>query len=1308
MIRMQRFYLPLLFVFVLLLSCRMDCQQSTTSVRGSITDATGAAIPGATVDLIDKVANVHKTIVSDEKGDYQFQQLVPGKYGITVSSPGMGKTEKIVELLVAQPATVNFALSVSDTTTVSVEATEAALNTTDATIGNSVNSATVEALPMEGRNVPDLLSLQPGVLYLGHNLTQANEDSRSGVVAGARSDQGNVTLDGLDNNDQVTGLAFNGVLRSTLDSVEEFRVTTTGNNADSGRTSGAQVNVVTKAGTNKFTGSFYEYNRNTDLSANDWFNKQSQALEHIPNQAGKLIRNTFGVAVGGPILKDKLFFFGNYESQRTAENQQITTTVPTAALRSGILQYTTGDATGSNVVGQVGTGTYLAQLTPAQFAVLDPNCTASCPWGHGVDPNVIALANQFPLPNTPGGDTYNTSGFTWSAPNPTNLNTGIIRLDYVISQKHRLFFRGDLQDDKQLSPPAFPTFGAPGYFSPVAQPPSDIHSDGTKGFAIGETWMISNNLINNVRFGYTRQSYSDQGPGKTAYTTPTAIGLPFSTARTQIILVPFYNLIDDLTWTKNSHNFQFGVNYRLVEDGIATDSKSYSSATASSGENFDAISNTGQTLDPASPEGIAANYAPVISSFGSSYSSLAMGVAGVVASESIAYQYHANGDGTASLLPTGALVQRNFKANEFEYYFQDQWRATSKFTLTYGIRHTILQTPYEVHGQQVQPSISLHDWFNTRVSQAALGIVDQPNFTFAPSGKANGGKPFFPMNWKNFSPRLGLAYAIDSKTSIRAGFGLYFDHFGEGVVRNFSELGSYGLGGSESTPAGFFSPDTAPRFTSITALPTYSASILPPSLLPAPAAKITYPYAPPASGQAFAWAMDDKLQTPYSYTMNLDVQRELPKGFVLEAAYVGRIGRHLIVQRDLGMPLDLVDPKSGMDYFTAASLLEKQAYANGSKGVPTASVAKIPYWENLFPDAAGASGSPKASIPCPKTVCQPGNSATQNIYNQYKAQPLNATDDLNLMDTLCSPGCGGQLYRYYNGAFSSLYADSTIGFSTYDAGQLILRHAMSHGLQMDFSYTYSRAIDIGSDTERTCTSCTAIGTTADASTGVLINSFNPSLNKGVADFDTTHIITTDAVYKLPFGRGQAFLNSPSGWVDAIFGGWQLNGLGRWTSGLPFGLQISGGWMTAWPKQSYTIQTAPLGALAPKKTKINGVRSPNVFPNATALVAGISGLVGGNTGTTPLRYPLPGEVGQRNKYRGDGYFGADTGLMKTWRITDSQGLKFDWEVFNVTNAVRFDTNPVTSLKNSVGTGTLGQYTHTLSQPRIQQISLRYIF
>ena len=209
------------------------------------------------------------------------------------------------------------------------------INTSDATIGNAVSNSTIQALPMEGRNVPVLLSLQPGVVYLNSRATNPDQDSRSGAVSGARSDQSNVTLDGVDDNDQRQGYAFTGVLRSTLDSVEEFRVSTTNSNADSGRSSGAQVTLVTKSGTNKFHGSLYEYNRNNVGEANDWFNKAAEISAGLPNKPGQLIRNTFGGTFGGPIKKDRLFFFANYEGQKTQENVQQNLTVPTASFRAG-------------------------------------------------------------------------------------------------------------------------------------------------------------------------------------------------------------------------------------------------------------------------------------------------------------------------------------------------------------------------------------------------------------------------------------------------------------------------------------------------------------------------------------------------------------------------------------------------------------------------------------------------------------------------------------------------------------------------------------------------------------------------------------------------------------------------------------------------------------------------------------------------------------------------------------------------------------------------------------------------------------
>ncbi len=284
-----------LLIVLSLLGFPALAQIATTSLRGTVIDPAGAVVGGADVSISEAASGFHATRKTAANGEYIFPQIAPGRYSISVSSAGFSSQVKNAELLVSQPATIDFILSMSTVQEVEVDASAATLDTTDASLGNALNNATIEASPSEGRNVPDLLSLQPGVVYLGRQINQ-DQDSRSGAVAGARSDQSNVTLDGVDNNDQTKGYAFTGILRSTLDSVEEFRVTTTSSNADTGRSSGAQVNVVTKSGTNSYHGALYEYFRNTYFAANDWFNKQAEVASGEPNKPGTLIRNTYGAA----------------------------------------------------------------------------------------------------------------------------------------------------------------------------------------------------------------------------------------------------------------------------------------------------------------------------------------------------------------------------------------------------------------------------------------------------------------------------------------------------------------------------------------------------------------------------------------------------------------------------------------------------------------------------------------------------------------------------------------------------------------------------------------------------------------------------------------------------------------------------------------------------------------------------------------------------------------------------------------------------------------------------------------------------
>jgi hypothetical protein len=707
-------------------------QSSTTSVSGTVQDSSGAVVAGAVLTLNNKSNGFHATTQSDAKGIYEFVQLAPGTYEITAKAAGFGLQVKVAQLLVSQPATIVFVLSVqAEAQAVNVSASTETLNTTDATIGNSVSNGTIEALPMEGRNVPDLLSLQPGVLYLGRQIDQT-VDSRSGAVSGARSDQTNVTLDGVDDNDQLNGFAFTGVLRSTLDSVEEFRVTTTSANADAGRTSGAQVVLVTKSGTNRLHGGLYEYNRNTAAVANDWFNKQAQLSQGLPNRPGELIRNTFGGTFGGPIKKDRLFFFVNFEEQRTAENQQQTLTVPTASLRTGNVSYIS--AGGSTVT-----------LTPSQIAGMDPGCTV-CPPGPGVDPNMLALFNKYPLPNGQVfGDGLNTASFTWSAPNPTVLKTYIAKFDYNLGLHHQLFVRGNLQNDRTSGVPQFPS-----------DPPSYVLRNNSKGLVAGDVWTIKNNLINSFRYGYIRQGVLNGGAGNGPYVDFIGFSSLNAENRTTNRDVPVHNFIDDLTWVKHDHTIQVGMNYRLIRNLAASDATSWSSADGNfSYLNLSGIANTGQHLDPG-----AFMFPAVAGSFATSYNNAIIAATGLITDINTTSNYSVSADGRAgNLLPQGALISRDYKNSEFEYYLQDSWKVRRNLTLTFGLRHTLLQTPYEIHGQQVQSVTDLQSWFDTRTQFAAIGQVQQPYLSFAPSGQARGLKPYWPMNTNNIAPRFAVAYS---------------------------------------------------------------------------------------------------------------------------------------------------------------------------------------------------------------------------------------------------------------------------------------------------------------------------------------------------------------------------------------------------------------------------------------------------------------------------------------------------------------------------------------------------------------------
>jgi len=1236
-------------------------QNASTSLRGVVKDPSGALVPGARVTLVDKAVGQTLTAVTNSGGLYSFPQIPPSRYTITVSANGFGDQSKTAELLVNQPASIDFTLSVqSSQVTVDVSAAAQTLNTSDATLGDSVGNATIQALPMEGRDPIALLTLQPGVLYLGNPDENNTMDSRSGSVSGGRSDQGNITLDGMDDNDEINGTAFTGVLRSTLDSTEEFRVTTGNGNASSGRSSGAQVSLITKTGTNAFHGALYEYYRPTNTVANQWFNKYQELSLGQANVPQKYVMNTFGGAIGGPIKKDKLFFFANYEGQRRAINDIDTDTFPTQQFYNGELGY----------VDQNGNSDY---LTSAQVTSVDANPVAPCTPSIGCGPSAAVIAYYQPLaaaglygtvPTV--GDGLNNAGFIFASPAPYTLNTSIAKLDYVINNQQRVFVRGNLQKDTQAGDE-----NAPG------QPASSMHIDNTKGIAAGHTWTPTSNIVNDLRYGYIRQGYSTRGVGTGTgdWVDFRFLTQPTSQTRSIVVNVPVQNIVDNLTWNKGTHTMSFGGNWRGIQNNRGTDGNSYSGASTNPYWLYNSPNDPCVLTQTADCEN---NNPSVSAGFENSYSIAFDNLVGTVPSTTVQYNYNVTGPTSGALYADGAFINRHFRANEFEYYLQDSWRIKSNLTVTYGIRHSLLQAPYEANGQQIAPTVDTDAWFRTRGTDAAQGIQDATLLSFAPSGKANNAPGYWSKQKDNIAPRLAVVYAPTPRTSIRLGGGMYYDHFGQGIVNSFDQEGSFGLSNSINTPASSYTIQNSPRFTGPHTIPSDPC--------PSPSSTIAYPYQPPANlncGLAITWGIDNKLKTPYSYDFDASFQQELPGGFVFEENYVGRLGRHLLEQIDLAEPTNLVDTKGGGDYFSAATKLSRISDENG--GNSGATVAPIPYFEDMFP--------------WEQNVDYPGESATQMIYSDYWTYlrytygETSALYDIQLYDNPQGPNNATTNVQWgsWNPQFSSLFAWDSLSTSSYHALQVTLRHPSSHGLTTDLSYTWGKSIDMGSGAERS----NEFSVDSFGGSGIQ-NSWNPKLNKGPSDFDTRGLLTLDWVYALPIGRGKSLLGADNRVLDALVGGWQWSGLSRWATPLPFSV-TEPGWSTNWQLEGWGVVT---GNVKTQKHLVNGV--PQVFAGSTANNIN-NGVYNGN----PIRLPYPGEAGQRNNFRGDGYLDLDSSLSKSWKIHEGLDLKFAGEVYNVANTVRFDDSPL-NLNAGLTSGTFGAYDGMLSTYRRMQFGLRLDF
>ncbi|HYO82994.1 MAG TPA: TonB-dependent receptor, partial [Bryobacteraceae bacterium] len=910
-----------------LLSAVCAWTQTTSSLRGVVKDAGGAVMPGVAVTLTNAQTKAVRSGISDESGVYQFLQAAPGTYDLRAENPGFASvTRSGIVLQVNTPASLDLTMELGSVSeVVNVEASVPTVNTVDASIGNAFTEMQVRQLPLQTRNIVELLSIQPGV-------------TPTGEVLGARRDQNNVTLDGADANDnQNSGInsatntmtngsnangvpgeaGFNAGLPVPLDSVQEFRVTVGGQGANMGRSSGGQVSLVTKSGSNNYHGSLYEFHRNRATAANDWFSNRAGV------ERERLVRNQFGASLGGRIVRDRLFFFTNFEQRIDASARAETRNVPTEALRNGILSLRTSSG----------------------IMTLSPNeVTAADPLGIGYSSAMRQFLSFYPQGNDPnaGADRgLNFMGYRFNAPFRQDDKAYVAKLDFNLSPSHMFSWRGTLADNSQdIRTARFP-----------GQEPAARMLNNSRGFASQYTAVLSQTLVNVASVGLTRIGMQQSGtPGSSLSFDGVDSQFDFSSgARSFGRIVPTWNVADDLNWTKGRHTVSTGVNFRFIRFDRNSQVNSYPSFSFSRNTlaGLGADVNTrvldvlkARTGDAALRLTEAANV------------TRGMGVMlGLLNQYSATYNF----DKTGAAVPLGESVARKFATNEYEFYLQDSWRTTSELTLTFGVRYSNFSVPYEVNGIQVGTTVGADVFFAERVGAMMAGTPNSalPNalLSYDLNGPANGRPSWYQRDNNNWAPRFGFAFSpmkegllsrIMGKGSVfRGGASLVYDRFGSDLVTEFDRTGSPGLSTNVTQPVNTDFTTAARYQNGLPALPTAPTG--------------TFPFTPPAvvGGFGRGVGIHPNLVAPYSIVLNASYARELKGGFSMEVGYVGRLSRKNLIQVDAMQPLTRFrDPRSGQDWSQMSGAL-RDAYEAGLTPAQVKANPSLlptqPWIENLAP-----------------------------------------------------------------------------------------------------------------------------------------------------------------------------------------------------------------------------------------------------------------------------------------------------------------------------------------------------------------------
>ncbi len=1231
----------------------VHAQQRTAAIAGVVADSSKAVVPGVTVTLRNAATGVELKTTTGDTGEYRFNLVPPGPgYQILFEANGFSPvTIKDIYLNVDDTRTQNVTLQAGASVTVEVSAAteNQTVNTTDAQVGNSVEVQQLNDLPIENRDSPSaLFYMLPGV-------------TSAGSVTGARNDQSNVTLDGLDVNDNETGQFGAVVGNAPVDSVQEFRGVVAGQLSSSGEGGGGQFQLVTKAGTNQFHGSVSDYYRDTVMEANNWFSN-NYGVPRSP-----LIRNQFDGSLGGPVLRDRLFFFFNYEGRRDTLSNLTVRTVPLDSYRNGSVTYFT------NYQDKV-----TNSISPTQVAALDPQ-------GIGFNSALSSLfSSRYPHANDfsgDAGDGVNFAGYRFNAPYPYTEDNYAQRVDFKLNS--RVSFEGVgrfVRTNATQSAVQFPG-------DPVTFPYLDQSYD----WAGINTWVIGTNKTNQVEVGETFENYSfpctynpegntqfgalgGTGSGGAIVSGPYA-----SCSNAQGRTYPILMIKDDFAWTKGRHDFAFGGQIkRLSPDNFVI--LNYNGAGLGLGGNVNSLVSPDSEpsmrpsdldSDPNSTQLYDSAYALALAPYSST---------------SATYNYN----NKAQTLPQGSGATQDFRFYETEIYAGDTWKVTPKLAISYGVRWQYYTVPYERHGLQSlaqfgDASISdstFNYYFGQRQAQSAAGNTGTqivPLISYVLGGKANGKQSYYAPEYHDFAPRVAFAYSPrnDQRTVFRGGAGIVYDHTVISAIQYQQTQFNYLFKNSVNQPLGTQN-NAYSSFQSLTRFSGLSSPLAPPS---APAtATPYYPWVLDAgTPDAFPYGLiygefnetiDPHFKNPFSFLPTFGMQHEFPKGFILKTDYVGRFGRRLMAQADMSQLIDFPDKASGQLMSQAYAYIVQQLRA----GVDPNNMTPQPWFEHVLTPGYGVSQGNSSNTAYAATIAP------------YAARGDFADWAYSLAATQSGPGL--QFLLPPNVGMAAQFAENTVytnkGFSSYNGALVTLHKNSSFGLTFDINYTWSHSVDNVS---------VNANTVAYGGYGFICDVVRPRECRGNSDFDVSHYINGYFTYELPFGRGKAFGGSSPWIVNEFLGGWTVSGLPGWHTGFPY-FAGSNAFVAGFANDAPAILTGNVRDMDIHMS--GGQGNPlQAFTNTAKALNDFTG-------------PVGFQVGGRNNLRGPKSTTLDAGVSKTFPIVENIVVKFRGDAFNVLNHPVFSNPSTSNIDITQSSAPFGYITSTGVDPRVLQLSLRVEF